>query len=70
MAKERSAMPESKKLSVAEIKKALKTHDNLYDQFHVRLETIVQETGGIGWGFHDVLSDIYGELIAEFEEES
>lgn len=41
----------------------------LYNQFHVRLGTIVKETSGIGWGFHDVLSDIYGELIVVFEEE-
>lgn len=43
--------------------------ENLYNQFHVRLETIVQQTDGIGWGFHDDLSHLFGELKSEFEED-
>jgi hypothetical protein len=31
----------------------------LFEQFRPRLRRIVRDTSGIGWGFHDQLSDIY-----------
>ena len=31
----------------------------LIEEFHSRLESIVYETSGIGWGFHDYLSDVF-----------
>ncbi len=31
----------------------------LIEQFRPRLRKIVRDTSGIGWGFHDQLSDIY-----------
>ena len=41
----------------------------LYDQFTERLETIVENTAGIGWGFHDELSYLYDKLVTEYEED-
>ena len=34
----------------------------LYPQFRERLAKIEQETGGIGWGFHDFITDAVGRL--------
>ena len=34
----------------------------VYDRFAERLIAVVNDTSGIGWGFHDNLSDIYNEL--------
>lgn len=31
--------------------------DHLYQQFEGRLYSIVKETGGIGWGYHDYVSE-------------
>lgn len=39
-----------------------------YLQFKERLEAIVTKTSGIGWGFHDDLSEIYYELEERYEE--
>jgi len=39
----------------------------LYNQFNQRLEEIVGNTQEMGWGFHDELACLFGELIAEFE---
>lgn len=39
----------------------------LHDQFERRCAQIVAATRGTGWGFHDQLSDLYGEA---FEPES
>lgn len=46
----------------------IKGKAGLYNKFNQRLETIVKNTDGIGWGFHDDLSYLFGELLAEFEE--
>jgi hypothetical protein len=32
---------------------------NLREDFYTRCEQIVEETSGIGWGFHDALSDMF-----------
>ena len=33
-----------------------------YEKFADRLEAVINNTSGIGWGFHDCLRDIYDEL--------
>lgn len=35
--------------------------DGLFDQFSSRCQKIVHDTSGLGWGFHDTLSDLYRE---------
>jgi DNA primase len=35
--------------------------ENLLDKFKDRVMKIVHDTDGIGWNFHDDISDIYGE---------
>jgi hypothetical protein len=47
-----------KELSTLLRKKARK----LYPVFCKRLEKIEQQTEGIGWGFHDAIGDVVGEL--------
>ena len=44
--------------------KLIVEHD-LQDQFAPRCQAIVDDTVKIGWGFHDNLSLIYGELFGE-----
>lgn len=34
----------------------------LFEEFEERLETIVMNTKGIGWGFYETLAEIYGQL--------
>ena len=34
-----------------------------YQKFANRLEAVVKNTSGIGWGFHDCLQEIYNELV-------
>jgi len=36
---------------------------NLYSEFQERCLKIVEETDGIGWGFHDCLADLYYETF-------
>jgi hypothetical protein len=36
------------------------TANGLQDQYQTRCRKIVTDTSGIGWGFHDTLSDMYG----------
>ncbi len=38
--------------------------ENLLDKFAVQARLIVSDTEGIGWGFHDSLSDVYTEFYA------
>ncbi len=40
----------------------------LYPQFHERLAKVEQTTDGIGWGFHDFISDVVGQLEDELGE--
>jgi hypothetical protein len=37
----------------------------LIEEFHPRLESIVYETSGMGWGFHDYLSDVFDNEYPE-----
>lgn len=39
------------------------TKHKLYDQFEPRCLRIVQDTNGMGWGFHDRLCQIYDEYF-------
>lgn len=39
-------------------------NDKLYIRFNDRLEQIVNDTSGIGWGFHDELSYSYDKLLS------
>ncbi|MFM8983457.1 MAG: hypothetical protein ACKOLA_11240 [Spartobacteria bacterium] len=41
---------------------------DLYPQFRDRLADIEQKTEGIGWGFHDYICDVVGQLEDEFGE--
>lgn len=38
----------------------------MYPQFRDRLASLEQMTDGIGWGFHDFVKDIVGQLEEEF----
>jgi Family of unknown function (DUF6155) len=38
---------------------------NLKDRFEKRCQIIVKDTSGIGWGFHDALSDLYQEAFSK-----
>lgn len=40
------------------------TKHKLHDQFEPRCHRIVRETSGMGWGFHDQLSEIYNEYFS------
>jgi len=46
---------------------------NKNEQYHTifkeRLYSVVQNSSGIGWGYHDTLSEIYYTLDLEFDEE-
>lgn len=41
----------------------------LYNQYQPRLQSIIEHTRGIGWGFHDGLCYLYGSIAVEFDEE-
>lgn len=41
----------------------------LFQLFRDRLKGIVQNTSGIGWGFHDQLVEIYYEFAADYEDD-
>lgn len=43
-------------------------HEEYYRAFTDRLEQIVEDTEGIGWGFHDELADLYYSLSADYDE--
>jgi len=41
----------------------------LIDKFRSRMETLVDKTEDVGWGYHDVLWDWYNELGKSGKEE-
>ncbi|MGI9066096.1 MAG: hypothetical protein ACR2HX_06805 [Pyrinomonadaceae bacterium] len=41
----------------------------MYSQFSERLARVEQMTDGIGWGFHDYIGDVVGELKEELGDE-
>lgn len=38
-------------------------NESLYQKFEKRLHNIVNETGGIGWGFHDYVSEQFYSIV-------
>ena len=40
----------------------------IYNEFEDRIKVVVHNTGGIGWGFHEAICDIYFQLIWLEEE--
>lgn len=38
---------------------SLMKKENLLDKFEDRVEKVVNDTDGIGWGFHDYLVDVW-----------
>ena len=44
--------------------------EGLFRLFQDRLRAIVQNTSGIGWGFHDDLADLFYEFAADYEEDT
>ncbi|MNW15437.1 hypothetical protein D3C71_2139360 [compost metagenome] len=50
--------------------KISKDHDaGLYFIFRDRLEAIVRDSNGVGWGFHDGLADIFYTYAVDLGEE-
>ncbi|WOV87504.1 DUF6155 family protein [Sporosarcina oncorhynchi] len=50
-------------LSVFEkVVEACEDDEQLYMEFTERLYDVVEESGGVGWGYHDGLSDLYYSL--------
>lgn len=41
------------------------TKHQLHSQFEPRFDRIVNTTSGMGWGFHDALTEIYHEHLGE-----
>jgi hypothetical protein len=42
-------------------------NETIYKKYKNRLEAVVNDTSGIGWGFHDELSGIYGTIVWEVD---
>ena len=42
--------------------------EGMKDQFQARCKQVVDATSGMGWGFHDMLSQIYGETFRDFPD--
>ena len=40
---------------------------NLIEKFRPRLKAMVTKTNGMGWGYHDTLSDIYYNELGEVD---
>lgn len=51
--------------------KALNKQDSpvMYNEFQSRLKAVVDDTGNVGWGFHDTLTEIYYDIQWIEEEE-
>ncbi|GGB61219.1 hypothetical protein F3157_17005 [Virgibacillus dakarensis] len=45
------------------VAKACEKDETLFIHFNDRLRAVVADSGGIGWGYHDSLTDIYNSLI-------
>ena len=48
-----------------ELAALLRGEAGLYPQFAERLASVEQLTDGIGWGFHDFIADVVGQLDDE-----
>ena len=50
----------------------LMNKENILDKFADRAKKVIDDTSNIGWGFHDYLSDIYGDYYfndSDYNEE-
>jgi hypothetical protein len=43
---------------------SLEDDEELMEEFQQRMRVVVEETAGMGWGFHDTLNEIYADLFA------
>lgn len=55
----------------AKVTKECDENETYYNLFSQRLEQVIHQTMGIGWGFHDCLCDLYYSIgwVTEDEEE-
>jgi hypothetical protein len=44
--------------------------ENLLDKFADRAGKVVRDTSGIGWGFHDYLSDVHSDFYADYLDDT
>lgn len=50
---------------LGEASKLVRSHPEFYAQFQNRFHSLVRETSGIGWGYHDTVTEIVEELEAQ-----
>ncbi|WP_416147545.1 DUF6155 family protein [Salipaludibacillus sp. HK11] len=43
-------------------------NEELYAKFKDRMDTVVEDSDGIGWGYHDVLDELYFSMVGVMEE--
>ena len=51
-----------------EAAKLVRSHPEFYPQFQERFQSLVRETSGIGWGYHDTVTEIAEELEAQINK--
>ena len=44
--------------------------ENLLDKFSDRAGNVVNDSSGIGWGFHDFLGDVHADFYADYSDET
>lgn len=53
---------------LGEAAKLVTSHPDLYDQFRGRFIGLKRATNGIGWGYHDAVTEIVEELEAQIDK--
>ncbi|WP_228551164.1 DUF6155 family protein [Sporosarcina cascadiensis] len=53
----------------AQVIKTCESNEELYKAFHSRLRQVVSDSIGTGWGYHDILSDLYENLEFHYDNE-
>ena len=48
---------------------SLMQKESLLELFMQRVDKVVSDTSGIGWGFHDYLADVNADYLADFRED-
>ena len=51
------------------VKEVINLDMPVYEEFSGRLAGVVDDSSGIGWGFHDCLQEMHSELLAIYEFE-
>ncbi|MCK4563295.1 MAG: hypothetical protein KAU94_01320 [Verrucomicrobia bacterium] len=51
-----------------ELATLLRSHPELYPTFSDRLDEVEYLTGDVGWGFHDYVADVVGQLESELHK--